>query len=424
MFRKLRIQLIMIATVAVVIMLISVIGVLNASKYAISENRINKILDLLSDNDGVLPDEDMIEKILGKKTNSDNIIQYRYFSEQVDESNKVITMNTEHIANLSDTDVVFYVKKILTGGKTYGNFTTTEGQRFAYKLNINELDEGKLIVVLDITRYSEDRADLIETSVFIFFSNLIFFIVIFIIFSGRVMMPFMENYRNQRAFITNASHELKTPIAIISANNELSEMLTGENEWTQSTKEQIQRLTELINRLVVLARFEEKTNVEAINLNFSDIVERSSKSFKSLAVKGGKNFESDIQKEIFISGDQGAIYELVNILIDNANKYCDEGGTIGVRLSQQGLTFKKAKLVVYNIDYTKFFERFYREDKSHNSSISGYGVGLSIARNIINRHKGKIHVSYKNNTIYFNIYFNMVANANNDVNHTTTEESK
>ena len=417
MFRRLRIQFIVVATVAVVVMLITIIGILNASKYATSENRINKILDLLSDNNGVLPDEDIVEKILGRKTNSDIIIQYRYFSAQVDSSNKVITMNTEHIANLSDTDVVFYVKKILSGGKIYGSFTTTDGQKLAYKFNVNEADNSKLIVALDITRYSEDRADLIETSVFIFFSNLVFFIIIFVIFSGKVVMPFMENYRNQRAFITNAGHELKTPIAIISANNELCEMLYGENEWTQSTKDQIQRLTELINRLVVLARFEEQSNVVAVNINFSNIVEKSSKSFKSLAIKGGKNFESDIQKDIFISGDEGALYELINILIDNANKYCDEGGIIGVRLSQHGITFKKAKLVIYNtykegknIDYSKFFERFYREDKSHNSSVSGYGVGLSIARNIINRHKGKIHVTYKNDFIYFNVYFNMVAN--------------
>ena len=112
MFRRLRIQFIVAATVAVIVMLISVICILNASKYAVSENRINKILDLLSENGGVLPDEDIVEKILGRKTNSDIIIQYRYFSAQVDKSNKVITMNTANIANLSDTDVVFYVKKM------------------------------------------------------------------------------------------------------------------------------------------------------------------------------------------------------------------------------------------------------------------------------------------------------------------------
>ena len=416
MFRRLRLQFIVVATIAVSIMLISVIGILNASKYATSEKRINKILDLLSENNGVLPDEEVVEKILGRKTNPDIIVQYRYFSAYVDSSNKVITMNTEHIANLSDTDVVFYVKKILSGNNKYGNFTTTEGQKFAYKLNLHE-DESKLIVVLDTTSYIEDRVDLIDTSVFIFFSNLVFFIIIFVIFSGKVMMPFMENYRNQKAFITNAGHELKTPLAIIAANNELCEMIGGENEWTKSTKEQVERMTDLINRLVVLSRFEEKSNVIEKNINFSDIVTKSSKSFKSLAIKGGKNFESDIQKDIFISGDEGALYELINILIDNANKYCDEGGTIGVRLSQHGITFKKAKLVVYNtykegknIDYSKFFERFYREDQSHNSRISGYGVGLSIARNIINRHKGKIHVTYKNDIIYFNVYFNMVTN--------------
>ena len=418
MFRRLRLQFIVVATIAVSIMLISVIGILNASKYATSEKRINKTLDLLSENNGVLPDEEVVEKILGRKTNPDIIVQYRYFSAYVDSTNKVITMNTEHIANLSETDVIFYIRKILSGKNRYGNFTTTDGQKFAYKLSLHE-DDSKLIVVLDTTSYIEDRADLIDTSVFIFFSNLVFFIIIFVIFSGKVMMPFMENYRNQKAFITNAGHELKTPLAIISANNELCEMIGGENEWTKSTKEQVERMTDLINRLVVLARFEEKSeeksDVAEKNINFSDIVTKSANSFKSMAIKGGKNFESNIQKNLCISGDDGAIYELVNILIDNANKYCDDGGTVGVGLLQHGITFKKAKLVVYNtyksgkgVDYSRFFERFYREDKSHNSSVSGYGVGLSIAGNIVKRHKGKIHISYKNDTIYFNVYFNMV----------------
>ena len=418
MFRRLRLQFIVVATIAVSIMLISIIGILNASKYATSEKRINKILDLLSKNNGVLPDEEVVEKILGRKTNPDIIVQYRYFSAYVDSTNKVITMNTEHIANLSETDVIFYIRKILSGKNRYGNFTTTDGQKFAYKLSLHE-DESKLIVVLDTTSYIEDRADLIDTSVFIFFSNLVFFIIIFVIFSGKVMMPFMENYRNQKAFITNAGHELKTPLAIISANNELCEMIGGENEWTKSTKEQVERMTDLINRLVVLARFEEKSeeksDVAEKNINFSDIVTKSANSFKSMAIKGGKNFESNIQKNLCILGDDGAIYELVNILIDNANKYCDDGGTVGVGLLQHGITFKKAKLVVYNtyksgkgVDYSRFFERFYREDKSHNSNVSGYGVGLSIAGNIVKRHKGKIHISYKNDTIYFNVYFNMV----------------
>ena len=418
MFRRLRLQFIVVATIAVSIMLISIIGILNASKYATSEKRINKILDLLSKNNGVLPDEEVVEKILGRKTNPDIIVQYRYFSAYVDSTNKVITMNTEHIANLSETDVIFYIRKILSGKNRYGNFTTTDGQKFAYKLSLHE-DDSKLIVVLDTTSYIEDRADLIDTSVFIFFSNLVFFIIIFVIFSGKVMMPFMENYRNQKAFITNAGHELKTPLAIISANNELCEMIGGENEWTKSTKEQVERMTDLINRLVVLARFEEKSeeksDVSEKNINFSDIVTKSANSFKSMAIKGGKNFESNIQKNLCISGDDGAIYELVNILIDNANKYCDDCGTVGVGLLQHGITFKKAKLVVYNtyksgkgVDYSRFFERFYREDKSHNSNVSGYGVGLSIAGNIVKRHKGKIHISYKNDTIYFNVYFNMV----------------
>lgn len=415
MFRKLRIQFILIASLAVIFMLISIIGVLNASRYAVSENRINKILDLLSENDGELPGKEIIEKRLGIKVNPDILFQYRYFSAYIDENNSIVTVNTGHIANLSKTDVHYYVNKIISGGRTYGGFTTTEGQKFAYKFNSIDDGEVKFIVVLDTTIYSEERADLVGISIFLFLSNLVFFIIIFVLFSGKVMKPFMENYQNQRAFITNAGHELKTPLAIISANNELSEMMTGENEWTVSTKEQIARLTDLINRLVALAKFEEQTKVVAVSINFSDIVEKSSKSFTSLAKRGGKTFETDIENGICISGDENAIYELVNILMDNASKYCDENGIIGVKLGIKGRTFKKAKLEVYNtykagknVDHSKFFDRFYREDKSHNSNVSGYGVGLSIAQNIIKRHRGRIHVSYKNDTIYFNIYFNIV----------------
>ena len=415
MFRKLRIQFVMIATAAVIVMLIAIIGILNASRFAVSEKRINRMLDLLTENEGELPDVEAVERILGRKINTDILMQYRYFSADVDENNMVVTVNAEHISSLSETDVRYYVNKILSDNRTYGNFITTDGQRFAYKLTTKENSENKIIVVLDYTSFYEDRADLIETSVFLFFSNLTFFLIIFIIFSGRVIKPFIENYQNQRAFITNAGHELKTPLAIIFANNGLIEMISGENEWTKSTNEQIQRLDELINRLIAVAKFEEQSQTVLTNTNFSEIVEKSSKSFTSLAIKGGRKFDIDVQKDLNISGDGNSLYELVNILLDNANKYCDNGGTIGVKLSVQGITFKKARLEVYNtyksgkgIDHSKFFDRFYREDKSHNSIISGYGVGLSIAQNIVKRNKGRIHVSYKDDIIYFIISFNIL----------------
>lgn len=415
MLRKLRIQFVLIATAAVIVMLIAIIGILNASKFAVSENRINRMLDLLTENEGELPDLEAVEKILGRKINTDILMQYRYFSADVDENNMVITVKAEHISSLSETDVRYYVNKILSDNRIYGNFITTDGQRFAYKLSTKENSENKIIVVLDYTNFYEDRADLIETSVFLFFSNLVFFLIIFIIFSGRVIKPFIENYQNQRAFITNAGHELKTPLSIISANNELAEMMTGENELTISTKEQVERLTELINRLIILAKFEEQSQLVLEDTNFSEIVEKSSKSFTSLAIKGGKKFDISIQKDINISGDNNSLYELVNILLDNANKYCDREGTIGVKLSAQGIKFRKARLEVYNtykagkgIDHSKFFDRFYREDTSHSSTISGYGVGLSIAQNIVKRNKGRIHVSYKDDTIYFMVNFNIL----------------
>ena len=263
-----------------------------------------------------------------------------------------------------------------------------------------------LIVVLDSTNQFRDNMALVHLSIWMSGISFIFFVLVISIVSGKVIKPFIRNYERQRRFITNAGHELKTPLAIISANNELVELMNGESEWTKSTNDQVERMTGLINSLVAMARLEEQPELVLTNVNFSDIARDAAEDFKGPVIKDGKEFVMDIQPNIHVKAEEKSLFELVTLLVDNANKYCDPAGKVSVTLSKNRLS--KAKLEISNtytkgkdVDYTKFFERFYREDESHNNKTSGYGIGLSMAQTMVKLFKGNISVNYKDDTITF-----------------------
>ena len=150
--------------------------------------------------------------------------------------------------------------------------------------------------------------------------------------------------------------------------------MTGENEWTKSTNDQVARLTTLINSLVALSRLEEQPDIVLQDVDFSYITEDAAEDFKGPVVRDGKSFVMDITPDIHVKAEEKSLFELVTLLVDNANKYCDPEGTVTVRLHQIGRTRKRARLEVSNtykdgkdVDYSKFFERFYRIEESHNN---------------------------------------------------------
>jgi hypothetical protein len=232
-------------------------------------------------------------------------------------------------------------------------------------------------------------------------------ILILSIFARRVVRPYIKNSEAQKEFVTNASHELKTPLAVISANTEVIEMMNGKSEWTDSTVKQVNRLSELISQLVVLSKLEEKQDIVLSDVNMSEETNSVMSSFKAIAETKEITLKTDIADDVHVQADQKGLHELVNILMDNAVKYCDEKGTVSVSLSRKG---KNAVFIVSNdysagegVDYKQFFERFYREDKSHNSEKKGYGIGLSMAESLVRMFKGKISVNYKKPVISFTV---------------------
>ena len=404
MFRKLRLRFIATASLAILIVLFSVVGVLNSARHVQTVDEINKILTLLSDNGGSFPSISKTTSELGDTVSVDTLFQYRYFSAKMDHHGNIISLNSSNISDLTDQEVKEFLERINHSKDTRGDFSY---HHHTYSYMVAETSRrSDLIVVLDSTNQFRDNMALVHLSIWMSGISFIFFVLVISIVSGKVIKPFIRNYERQRRFITNAGHELKTPLAIISANNELVELMNGESEWTKSTNDQVERMTGLINSLVGMARLEEQPELVLTNVNFSDIARDAAEDFKGPVIKDGKEFVMDIQPNIHVKAEEKSLFELVTLLVDNANKYCDPAGKVSVTLRKNRLS--KAKLEISNtytkgkdVDYTKFFERFYREDESHNNKTSGYGIGLSMAQTMVKLFKGNISVNYKDDTITF-----------------------
>ena len=226
--------------------------------------------------------------------------------------------------------------------------------------------------------------------------------------SKRMIQPEIRNAERQKQFITNAGHELKTPLAVIRANTELDIMLNGENEWNQSTLRQTDQMTKLIQDLVTIARAEEEPEPEnMVEVDVTASVQEAVDSLSPLAKQAEKTLTAEIQSDVKMRAQEGHLKQLATLLLDNAIKYCDDKGTVHVELFRKG---KNIRLVVSNdykdgagVDYSRFFERFYRAEESHGGEKSGYGIGLSIAESIVERYKGTIHVTWNNGVIHFTV---------------------
>lgn len=408
MFQRLRLQFIAIATAAVCVILGTVFGITTLVVDNQSNTQINNILTVLSDNGGEFPKLSEISQALGEPVTEDTLSRYSYFSATLSRNNEIKSLNTDHIRALSEDEVESYSNDIFDIGDSTGRLRIS-GVPYAYKVT-KQKNNTYLLVVLDVSVFTSTSYRLLNTAVWLSIVCLGFFVVVIVVFSGRAIRPFVNNYKKQRRFITNAGHELKTPLAIISANTELEELMNGESEWTKSTKDQIARLTGLINSLVTQARLEEQPELVLKDLDFSAITEDAAEDFKGPVIRDGKSFEMSIQPNIHVKAEEKSLFELVTLLVDNANKYCDPEGTVSVTLTKPKRS-RRARLVVSNtyvagrdVDYSRFFERFYRADESHHSEASGYGIGLSIAESMVHLFKGSIKVTYKDDTIHFIVF--------------------
>lgn len=345
----------------------------------------------------------------------------RYFTVTINSKGEVENIDTSKIASVSSENAAEYAKKLWKSGKK-GDGKSGFADNCKY-LTVDE-DGATMYIFLSCQReLSTIKTYILASAGISIFGLLVVFVMIYF-FSGKILKPVSESYEKQKRFITDASHEIKTPLTIIDANTEVIEMMEGENEWTSSTRKQIARLTSLTEKLVFLSRMdEEATKLEMLEFSLSDAILDTAEPFKAVARTKGKKLTIDVIDGILYTGDEKTIRQLVSILLDNAIKYsgcssvsCEKTTqtqnncvTAGDMASEIELTMrpsgKNRIITVWNtVDDTAnikkgrqdmLFERFYRTDASRNSKTGGFGIGLSAAYAIVKAHKGKITAESK-----------------------------
>ena len=397
MIKKLQRKFVAVAMLSLFIVLLIIIGTVNILNYTRMADDAQRTINILKENDGSFPKPDMKpghgkEMFMGMSPEAP--YESRYFSVLMDGSGNVSTIDTGKIAGTDTDEAAEYAAKVLECGRTSGFM----GQ---YRFGIKDKDNGKLIIFLYCGRELSNFRAVLLISVGISFVGMLAVFLLLIFFSGRIVKPVSESYEKQKRFITDAGHEIKTPLTIIDADAELVGLDCGENEWLEDIRKQTKRLTALTNDLIYLAKMDEgQKSSTKIEFPLSDVVEETAESFRARAVNENKKLDIDIQPEITYCGDEKAIRQLVSILVDNAVKYSDGIKIISVKLEGQGGTSKLSKgfrLQVFNScehiepeSVKHLFDRFYRAEQSRNSQTGGYGIGLSVAKAVVDAHKGKI----------------------------------
>ena len=262
-----------------------------------------------------------------------------------------------------------------------------------------EKSYGTLIVITDKTSDQGLLNNLFRATVIIGVIMLIVLLVILIFLSRWITAPVQQAFKRQKQFVSDAGHELKTPIAVLTTNADILQDEIGENKWLVYMQEQIGRMNQLVGDLLRLARMDNATQEYVFeDFDLSMAVAATTLPFESAAFEQHKNLEMDVQPEVHYRGSEQHIRQLCAIFIDNALKYSNDNGIIKVTLLQRGdhavLEFYNTGCEISPEETEKIFERFYRGDKARNSTKkSGYGLGLAIARSIMDVHKIKIHVT-------------------------------
>lgn len=479
MLKKLRRKFIAIAMLSVSIVLIAIVGTINIANYISTNEALDARLKLIAGNGGTFPDLLEQKNMGGEENKTDSInngtstrkeppsgktdiqppedmkqadlkddnlkendlkendfkendlkrhgispesqFDTRYFTVTINSNGDVENIDTSKIASVSSENAAEYAKKLWKSGKK-GDGKSGFAESCKY-LTVDE-DGSTMYIFLSCQREISTIKTYILASAGISVFGLVVVFVMIYFFSGKILKPVSESYEKQKRFITDASHEIKTPLTIIDANTEVIEMMEGENEWTNSTRKQVARLTSLTEKLVFLSRMdEEATKLEMLEFSLSDAILDTAEPFKAIARTKGKKLTIDVTDGILYTGDEKTIRQLISILLDNAMKYsgcssvsCEKtpqtqndcattinpAPEIEISLRPSG---KNRIITVWNtVDETAnikkgrqdmLFERFYRTDTSHNSKTGGFGIGLSAAYAIVKAHKGKITAESK-----------------------------
>lgn len=411
MIRKLRRKFIAISMFSLLVVLLLILGTVHIINYHRVESEADETLSILAAGGGAFPRMEEPAAALkedGQKAEGSSMekpqgilrdmpghmspelpYESRYFSVILSGDGAVVSVDTGKVAAIDSSTAVAYGYEVWQSGRSQGFLES-------YRYVRQELEEGERIIFLDCRRNLSTFYSFLWSSLIISALGLAAVFVLLLVLSKRIVAPVSDSYEKQKRFITDAGHEIKTPLTIVDADAEILEMELGDNEWLRDIRVQTRRLKELTDDLIYLSRMEEgQTHMTMMEFPLSDMVSELAQSFQAPARTQEKEIQCRIEPMVSFCGDEKALGQMTSILLDNAVKYSSSGSIIEVTLDRQ------RKHVVWTVSNETegidpeqlhhMFDRFYRGDSSRNSATGGHGIGLSVARAVAEAHKGKIN---------------------------------
>ena len=389
MIKKLRLKFIFISILSVLIVLFVLIGAINVTNYISTNLYADRIIDNIVKGNGTLTN-DGFHGTSGA-TSVETFYETRYFTVKLNHDNTPTT-TLEHITAINEEKAIFMAN----------NLKNDSGYYDVYRYRVTNFDKYRLVTFVDCHERLSINRDVLMYSVMVSLIGFVAFFALIFVLSRDVFKPVAESYNKQKMFISNASHELKTPLTIISANNELLEMKYGESNQSDAINKQIVRMKEMIKNISTLAKMDEQIEKESFTkFNISDIIYDNLDSFKNVFIEKNIKISSSIVDDVEIKGDENLFRTLINIIFDNAQKYANsyfdvklvKGHNVLLTFTNDNINIKKGSLEVV-------FDRFYRTDEARASNIDGSGIGLSMAKEIVMLHKGKIEANGISNKVF------------------------
>lgn len=410
MIKQLRKRFIRIAMLSVTAVMLLLSLIVNIANFISTDSDLTEMLDMLCENHGTIPLHNNF--FMDNKTDTNNTgispdrkpnkgripfnqetpYSTRYFYLRFDGNGNSLQADLDHIAAITDNDINEYISVAQKHGIGYGYYSN-------YKYRVVQHGEDKYMAVF-LDCYQEIRAVKI-VALCSFAAMMICIVLVYIpvvFFSGKAIEPVVRSTQQQKQFITDASHELKTPITVIATSLKVLEMETGKQKWIDKAMSQTERLKDLVNSLVTLSRMdEEESPLKFEQFSISDTISETAGSFVDFALSMGHELNITVAPNISYYGDEYAVRQLVSILLDNAVKYAASGAPIDFSMekSKKGILIRTSNECeqIDPEDLDKLFDRFYRADKSRSTQTGGFGIGLSVARSIAEGHSGSIHAS-------------------------------
>lgn len=409
MIKTLQRKFVFAAMTAVTILLLILLGAINIANVIISANQTEDLLNDIAESEKIpmnqppssangMPGDNLFSPF----HYGDRKMSSVFFVAKTGYSGEIIQIDTSRMAWITEETAESVVSQAV-------ELKTDRGEVAGFQFKSTDDGLGNIYVFLDVSNQTYSSLRILFLSILAGIICWILMLVLIIFLSKKAIKPIAANIERQKQFVTDAGHEIKTPLAIILANTDALELHNGENKWSSNIREQTVRLNGLMQNLLTLSKIDESSiNATKESFSLTSLAESISGMFQEMISQKGLILLKNYQPCVEVCANKELIGRLISILMDNAVKYSPAGGKITAEL------YKKEKSVFFVLANSceklpdcppeKLFDRFFRGDAARTQKNGGYGIGLSAASSIVLAHGGTIRAKYEdNNTIVFSV---------------------